>query len=261
MKTPISYYGGKQQLVAKILPLIPEHRTYTEAFCGGGAIFFSKEPSAVEIINDTNQEVINFYKVLKTQFKELSNSIQTTLHSRKMYENAKVIYDHAELFDPVQRATAFYILTNQGWGSKVGSWGYDIKKNQTSKKYTNKKFQRNKELAARLDYTQVECTDALRVVNSRDTHDTFHYVDPPYPKTDQGHYNGYTVQDFTRLLEVLSKIKGKFLLSSFPLDILDKYIELNGWYKIDISMNKSISKGRKVEVLTANYPIALKKAA
>jgi len=38
MKTPISYYGGKQALLKHILPLIPKHKLYTEAFCGGAAV-------------------------------------------------------------------------------------------------------------------------------------------------------------------------------------------------------------------------------
>ncbi|MBO6518014.1 MAG: DNA adenine methylase, partial [Bacteroidia bacterium] len=61
----------------------------------------------------------------------------------------------------------------------------------------------------------------------------------------------------------LSKLKGKFLLSSFPSEILDEYIEKNGWYTIAfdkvLAASKSTSgktKPRKVEVLTANYPIA-----
>ncbi len=42
MKTPITYYGGKQKLVSKILPLIPEHKLYAEPFVGGAAVFFGK---------------------------------------------------------------------------------------------------------------------------------------------------------------------------------------------------------------------------
>ena len=61
LKTPISYYGGKQQLLPKILPIIPPHKIYSEAFFGGGAVFFAKEPSEIEIINDVNKQVINFY--------------------------------------------------------------------------------------------------------------------------------------------------------------------------------------------------------
>jgi site-specific DNA-adenine methylase len=69
MRTPLSYYGGKQQLASRILGMIPEHHVYCEPFCGGAAIFFSKEPSGVEIINDTNGEIINFYEVLaETKF-------------------------------------------------------------------------------------------------------------------------------------------------------------------------------------------------
>jgi len=63
LKTPITYYGGKQQLSQIILGLIPEHNLYCEPFCGGAAIFFAKEPVPVEIINDTNRELINFFKV------------------------------------------------------------------------------------------------------------------------------------------------------------------------------------------------------
>ena len=62
MKTPISYYGGKQTLAKTILALIPEHRLYCEPFAGGAAVFFAKTPSKVEIINDTNGELINFIK-------------------------------------------------------------------------------------------------------------------------------------------------------------------------------------------------------
>ena len=45
LKTPISYYGGKQMLLKHILPLIPEHTLYTEAFCGGCAVLFAKPPA------------------------------------------------------------------------------------------------------------------------------------------------------------------------------------------------------------------------
>ena len=64
MKTPVSCYGGKQKLATKICSLIPEHTLYSEPFIGGGAIFFAKEPSPVEVLNDTNKELMNFYKVV-----------------------------------------------------------------------------------------------------------------------------------------------------------------------------------------------------
>ena len=64
LKTPISYYGGKQRLVKTILPNFPTHTLYAEPFCGGAALFFAKEASEIEVLNDTNSELINFYRVL-----------------------------------------------------------------------------------------------------------------------------------------------------------------------------------------------------
>ena len=84
LKTPISYYGGKQKLVSTILPLIPAHKMYVEPFVGGGAIFFAKEPSHIEVINDTNKELINFYNILQNRFVELQKMVAVTLHSRTL---------------------------------------------------------------------------------------------------------------------------------------------------------------------------------
>ena len=60
MKPPLTYYGGKQKLARQIVSMIPEHRLYCEPFFGGGAVFFAKPPASVEVINDTNGELINF---------------------------------------------------------------------------------------------------------------------------------------------------------------------------------------------------------
>lgn len=72
MKTPIKYWGGKQQLAERIIALIPKHNCYTEAFFGGGAVFFRKGVSKVEIINDLNDNMVNFYKAIKRSFPELT---------------------------------------------------------------------------------------------------------------------------------------------------------------------------------------------
>ena len=81
MKTPITYWGGKQQLTRRILSMIPKHKQYNESFFGGGAVFFAKQPSEIEFINDINGEMVNFYRTLKKKFSELKDEIDCTLHS------------------------------------------------------------------------------------------------------------------------------------------------------------------------------------
>jgi DNA adenine methylase len=261
-KTPITYYGGKQKLVNEILPLIPVHNLYAEPFFGGGAIFFAKPQSAVEVINDTNTEVMNFYKTVQNNFIELEKHVKISLHSRKMYNEASVVYNNPDMFNEIKRAWAFWTLSAQGFAGMIdGSWGYDISKNTTSKKIANKRDAFTEDFAIRLQNSQIECTDAIRIITSRDNDNAFFYCDPPYVGSNCGHYDGYTQSDFDELLQVLSKIKGKFLLSSYPNDKLKEFVKANGWYQRTIEMGVTVAakydKPRKIktEVLTANYPI------
>ena len=261
-KTPITYYGGKLNMLKHILPKIPAHRIYTEAFFGGGAVFFGKETSESETINDTNSLAINFYEVVKTDFENLKAKIEATLFSRATYTVALTIYRMPHLFNKLQQAWAFYIATNMGFSCTVGSWGYD-KYGKRVKGFRNKKLTFDASIYKRLENAQIENNDACKVITRRDTDDAFHYVDPPYINSDQGHYDGYTEADYKSLLDTLSNIKGKFLLSSYPSEILDEYIQKNGWYSIRFEKTLNASKGtlggkrtaKKVEVLTANYPI------
>lgn len=262
MKTPISYYGGKQTLASKIIKLIPEHNMYVEPFVGGAAIFFAKPPSGVEVINDTNKELINFYRVVQNDFVSLEKEIQITLHSRDLHRKACVIYNNPDMFSEIKRAWAVWVKSTQSFSSKLdGPWGYDIKSNTTSKKVSNKRIGFTEEYAIRLQNVQVECTDALRIIESRDNDQAFIYCDPPYYNSDMGHYDGYTVEDYERLLNTLSKIKGKFLLSSYHSPVLKEYTKTNGWsqisykYKVSVANNHPTNKKVKEEVLTANYHI------
>lgn len=107
--------------------------------------------------------------------------------------------------------------------------------------------------ARRLERTSIFCRDALSVIKSTDTKTTFHYVDPPYFNADMGHYGGYTADDFKNLLGVLETINGKFMLSTYPSDILSDYATRNGWQMHEINMHRSAGGGTKTEVLTMNY--------
>lgn len=261
MKTPIAYYGGKILMSRHIIPLIPKHSIYTEAFFGGGAVFFKKEKVRSETINDSNSMVVCFYEVCQTNFEELQTKIKATPYSRDIYKRAYTIYQIPHLFEKVERAWAFFVCTNMGYNHQIRTWAYD-KMSNTTHAFVNKQEQFDERVYERLKGVQIENTDANRVILSRDTKDSFHYVDPPYIHTNQGHYKGYDTQDFIKLLETLSSIKGKFILSSFPSEILDEYCHQNKWHqqqfdKVVSSQKVALgtTKRRKIEVLTANYTL------
>jgi DNA adenine methylase len=260
MKPPLTYYGGKQKLSRQIISMIPEHRLYCEPFFGGGAVFFAKPPSSVEVINDTNGELINFYRVLKTQFRRLSKEIKCTLHSRMHHQAAKMVMGYPQLFNEIKRAWAIWTLANQSFASMLGStWRCDLKHNSTAKRLNNKRINFTQDYAKRLEHVQIECRDAIEVIKLWDSEDTFFYCDPPYYNSDMGHYSGYTKQDFEKLLQALAVIKGKFLLSSYPSEIVEKYTKKNKWFTQKIEgLTVSVALGKqkkKTEVLTGNYEI------
>jgi len=261
MKALLTYYGGKQKLAPEILRLIPEHTLYCEPFFGGGAVFFAKPPSKIEVINDTNAELVNFYQVVKTQFGKLKKAIEATPYSRALHYKARFIYDMPGLFSDIDRAWAIWIMAHQSYSSILDStWSCGVKSNVSEKKFAFKKIEFATDCAERLELVQIESRNALEVIKTRDSTQAFFYLDPPYFNSDMGHYGGYTRDDFEQLLQLLTDIKGKFLLSSYPSEIIKKYSRKNKWFTKTIEMQLCVQgakKGdrRKTEVLTANYPI------
>jgi len=261
LKTPITYYGGKQRLCRTILAMIPPHTLYAEPFVGGAAVFFAKPRSEVEVINDTNGELINFYRVIQRDFVSLEKEIRISLHSRELHADASAVYNRPKLFSEIKRAWAVWVLSQMSFSSIIdGSFGYDKTKGSTSRKIRNARNSFSEDLAVRLQDVQIECTDALRIIESRDTQESFFYCDPPYYNSDCGHYDGYSITDFEMLLKTLSKVSGKFLLSSYPSDLLAQYVAQHGWQQKSIESGVSVNKGagkakRKTEVLTWNYSL------
>ena len=255
-RTPISYYGGKQTMLPYILPLIPKHEVYTEAFFGGGAVFWAKEKAKTEIINDFNANVYTFYKVLQTRFTELQTLVKQSIVSREAYKSALVIYHAPFAFTEVQRAWAFWYATNCGYSNQVGNCR--ITTNSKNVSVLNNKIANFTDIySARLQNVQIDNTDACEVISLRDTPNAFHYIDPPYVRAKQGHYGGYEQEHFNQLLYTLTTVKGKFLLSSYPNEELNKYVQQYGWHQKEITMHlgSSNSGKKRLEVLTANYPI------
>ena len=257
MKTPITYYGGKQNMSKLIISLIPDHNLYCEPFVGGAAVFFAKPPSPVEVLNDLNGEVVNFYQMCKMEFNKLNKKIQATPHSRKLHTEAAAILNDAENQKPLDRAWAFWVQTNMSFSARIfGGYAYERKSNSTVKRLFNKKHAFTNEICKRLDFVDLESNDAIKVIQSRDTPESFFYIDPPYFNSDMGHYDGYTEKDFVVLLTILSKIKGKFLLSSYPSTILTRFTKKYKWKNWSKESRVSVTKDTKkskTEVLTANY--------
>ena len=265
MKPPITYYGGKQKMLKHILPLIPPHRIYNEPFFGGGAVFWAKEPAYIEFINDINGEVVNFYRVLKTDFPAFKRELDGTLHSELQHREARAIYRSPEGHTPVRRAWAFWVLCHESMFNIAGNtWKLSLRGDRPAR--DSLLIKRSKEnltdaYADRLEQASIFSSDAVDIILKTDNPDAFHYVDPPYFNSDMGHYKGYTEVDYRRLLDRLTEVKGRFLLSSYPSEVLTEYTARQGWHTRTFTQPVGaghVAGKRKTEVLTMNYdPAAL----
>jgi DNA adenine methylase len=257
MKTPITYYGGKQYMLSHIRQLIPKHNLYCEPFAGGAAVFFDKEPVEINVINDLNGELINFYKVAVSRPKELENEIVQILHCRSQFDHARYIYQNPQFFTPVQRACAVWMLSKVSFAGKLGGvFGFERTKSRHPRKLQNAKHAFCDELVALLEKATIECDDAFKVIKRYDTLETFYFLDPPYIGTDMGHYAKiFTEQDLADLLEGCKSLQGKFMLTSYPNEMIRSVAGAMGWviHKIKHQLAASKSRRKQEEWIVCNY--------
>lgn len=267
MRTPITYYGGKQRLADKILSMMPSHKIYCEPFFGGGAVFFRKSKAGIEVINDHDELLINFYLQAQNSFPELQEKIGRTLHSERMYYYAKDVWNGRCEASDIEKAWAIWLITNGSFaGSMHGGWRYcnGTSGSNAGVYIKNKRLDFSAALHDRLECVQISCRDALRVIEDRDTEGTFFYLDPPYPGCVQQHYSGYTHKDLYNLLQLLSKIKGKFILSNYWCQTLCFHVAKYGWNCRQEEVNLKVANlgngapiKKRTEILIYNYDIPI----
>ena len=251
MKTPICYYGGKQGMIKDILPLVPEHIVYDEPFAGGAALLFAKPPVKVNVINDLNGELINFYRTTVSDFDALNAEIQSTIHAREQHQVAWFVYNNPDYFSRVKRAWAVWTLSNLGFsGLFSSSFSFSRGKGCNTTKILNAKENFNDDLQQLLQCCTIEQDDAFAIIQRYDSLETFHFIDPPYVGFNMGHYSGmFTRDDMENLLNLLEQIKGKFMLTMYPDELISRYVKSNGWniHSVERCVTAANTKRRKQE--------------
>lgn len=210
MVGPLSYLGGKNRLAKTIISLIPEHTCYIEPFCGGAQVFFHKEPSKVEVLNDLNEDIFNFLRVCQLHHRELVRYLQFCTVSRKWFELFQA--QKPETLSDIQRAARFFYLQKNCYGGLVKRQHFAISV-QDGSNYNPHRIPLVLHLAhERLLGVQLECLPYQDILNKYDRPGTFFYLDPPY--FDRPYYKfNFTREDYVGLAEILKSLRGRFLLS------------------------------------------------
>ena len=113
----IPWIGGKRRLAKHLLPLFPPHRCYVEPCCGAAALFFLKEPSSVEVLNEIKGDLVTLYRVLQHHPEEFLRQFKWALWSRQLFRWLQLT--PAETLTDIQRGARFFYLQRQAFGGRV----------------------------------------------------------------------------------------------------------------------------------------------
>ena len=250
MQKLFCYPGGKWPIRNKIISLFPPHMTYVDVFGGSASILIAKPPSIGEVYNDRNEELANFFRVVKHRPAELAEKAKFWIHSRPLWTEKKESF----LFkDEVARAFRFWILIEDSFGCMGGKFGTS---RQEARSVTHARDYLE-EVSNRLRSAHIECLDFRDCIRKYDASETFFYCDPPYLGTKGGdrNYDQLTEQDWQDLRKILGSIKGKFLLSS---SLNKMVLSLFRGYTIrqitcPVSLPAGVNITKRQEVTIANY--------
>ena len=255
LKAPFGWVGGKSKLAKDIIELIPEdHTKYIEVFGGGLSVFYAKEPSKLEIVNDINGELVNLHRSIRTNPETLSMYLNDLLISRELFNDIR-----DKKLKPRNKieAAAFYMFQlTQSFGSKGDSFAMSAKSGRKPKNI----YKSYSKWSKRLKGVTIENKSFQELIPLYDKEDAFFYVDPPYVSTESYYKNtgGFGIKEHKELAALLKGVKGKFLLSYNDCDLvreLYKDFNIKATKEIDYTLGANMhKKDKKVrEVFISNY--------
>lgn len=254
----VRYHGGKFRLAPKLVRLFPAHRVYTEVFGGGASVLMHKPRSYAEIYNDLDGEVVNVFRVLQNprQAARLEHKLRLTPFARREFEMG-----YKSTRSEVERARRTIIRSFMGFGSdsitrlKASRAGFNTR--ISSVMATGFRWDANRRgttpasdwasyplqipfFCQRLQGVVIENRDAFTILEKMDGSDALHYIDPPYPISVRAIGNGTTPEhryrhemtddDHVRLADLLSRLKGMVIISSYPGSLYDELFK--GWQRV-----------------------------
>jgi DNA adenine methylase len=264
-RPPVRWHGGKFLMSRNIIPYLPSHRLYTEAFGGGAGVLLHKERSHAEIYNDLDDDIVGLFRVLQdpAQSCRFIELLRLTPFARREFE---ISYDRTD--DPIESARRLVIRSFMGFGSNAhsatqrGHQSTGFRSNSNRSGTTPAQDWQNlpdayPAIIERMRGVVIEHRDALIVLTRHDGPKSLHYVDPPYVHDTRSMFKGgksaYKHEldggGHTRLLETLIGLSGMVVLSGYANPQYDD--TLIDWRRVEFAAHADGARPR-TEVLWIN---------
>lgn len=264
---PIAWYGGKHYMARWIIEQMPVHRVYVEPFGGMAGVLLKKEPSEIEVFNDLDGRVINFFRVIRDResLDELKRRCELTPYSREEFHD---LCETPEPTEAIDRAWWFFVRCRQARGGiglarlTPNAWATSTRSRRQMPEPISKYLSALDGLAAvadRFRQVVIENLPAVELIPKFDGPETLFYCDPPYPARTRsgGKAEAYrmemTDRDHENLLDCLRHCRGRVLISSYPSPIYEE--RLKDWVRVEKETHVQFSNSgqARTEILWKNW--------
>lgn len=260
------YFGSKRRLAAKIQDRLPPHSAWVELFCGSAAMTLAKDPAPIEVINDINGDIVNFFRQLQKNTAKLKRLVYFTPYARAEHELAKKQED--ELSD-LERAHRFFVAAmmsiNGAFGKDSGGFSFTNSYSRNGMEARVSRWNGMPDhidwVAKRLKNVRIEQQDALKLFQKfRNRPGTLAYLDPPYlgKRSRSYDFDENTIDFHQRLLASVLKAKCMTLISGYENEIYNSMLSSeHGWNKEVVKATTKGNNGKsfeRLEVLWFNDP-------
>ncbi len=269
VKTPFGYFGSKQRLASKIADSLPPHNAWVEAFCGSAAVTLVKKPAPIEIINDLDRQIVNFFQQVRDNSDELCRGIVLTPYAREEFEITRVVDETLSKLEQARRFLVAAMMTvNGAFGSNHS--GHRHSGFSYSQSYSRSGIEarvsrwnalpvRLRKVIERLKSVRVENRDARDLVRMfLDRPATLVYLDPPYlMDRDHGYKMDANEEKFHKeLLELCCRARCMILISGYGNELYASMLtRKRGWKRAKIETHTRDTLGKeysRTEVLWKN---------
>lgn len=252
------YVGGKTTLAQWIVDHLPAHTVYVEPFGGSAAVLLNKPRSTVEVYNDLDCDLVQFFEVARNQPDALIQWARRTPYSEELHnEWVTAFYDGERSEDRIERAGRFLFLRyTQFAGKYAGPSGFkrDTPRDRSGESQAWRNVpERITAVCDRLQGVSIQNGHFTEIIERYDSENTVFNCDPPYLDKEET----YRVTDFEheQLAAALEGIDGYALVSytDRPNGLYDGWNEVTRSHYHDAGDRKNQTSKQVTERLILNY--------
>jgi len=255
----LRFHGSKWLLAPWIIGHFPPHECYVEPYGGGAGVLLRKPRSWLEVYNDLDHQVVNYFRVLRDRPDDLVRAVTWTPYSLEEWE-----FCQKDDPDPVELARRLYVRSFQGIAGPTAQWRTGWRRQKVITKSNGQKkmtpaacsfasVDHLYALAERLRGVEIDCEPALDVLVRYDSPKTLFYLDPPYVTETRNRWkksayaHEMTDEQHEELAWSAHKLEGPTLISGYRCEMYDDLY--SDWTRVDCEARTNSQYGTSTESL------------